>query len=256
MRHQAVAFIEHWIGATGKHGIHSPFVYDLVTQCFNDKTHYDAYPILDRHRKLLLEDRSMIEVTDLGAGSLVFKSNMRKVASIAKNAGISRKRQRLLYRLVHYFSSETIWELGTSLGMATLAMSLGHEKGRILTVEGCLNTSAKARALLDNQNRKNVEIKNQSFDSFLAENRSAVDLVYIDGNHDGTQTFNYFEQLLPFVKNDTVLIFDDIYWSPGMTHAWKRICEHPVVTVSIDTFQWGLIFFRREQEKQHFRIRV
>ena len=58
------------------------------------------------------------------------------------------------------------------------------------------------------------------------------------------------------INNDSVLIFDDIYWSPAMTEAWSQIIQHPKVTVSIDTFYWGLLFFRKEQEKQHFIIRV
>ena len=32
--------------------------------------------------------------------------------------------------------------------------------------------------------------------------------------------------------------------------------NHPEVKVTIDLFQWGMVFFRREQEKEHFTIRV
>jgi hypothetical protein len=41
-----------------------------------------------------------------------------------------------------------------------------------------------------------------------------------------------------------------------METAWEMIKKHPKVTVTIDTFQWGLVFFRREQHKEHFIIRV
>jgi hypothetical protein len=62
--------------------------------------------------------------------------------------------------------------------------------------------------------------------------------------------------LLPKAHNNTVFIFDDIHWSPEMTEAWKTIIKHPKVTVSIDTFFWGIVFFRKEQAKEHFVIRV
>jgi len=52
------------------------------------------------------------------------------------------------------------------------------------------------------------------------------------------------------------VILDDIHWSREMNAAWKKIIANKQVTVSIDTFQWGLIFFRKEQKKQDFRIRV
>ena len=67
---------------------------------------------------------------------------------------------------------------------------------------------------------------------------------------------NYFEILLPTITNETVWIFDDIHWSEEMEEAWKIIKKHPKVTVTIDTFQWGLVFFRKEQEKEHFVIRI
>ena len=81
-------------------------------------------------------------------------------------------------------------------------------------------------------------------------------LIYFDGNHRKQPTLDYFEALLPTITNDTVWIFDDIHWSKEMEEAWKIIQKHPKVTVTIDTFQWGFVFFRREQPKEHFIIRV
>ncbi|HET8753957.1 MAG TPA: class I SAM-dependent methyltransferase, partial [Salinimicrobium sp.] len=69
-------------------------------------------------------------------------------------------------------------------------------------------------------------------------------------------TLNYFEKLLPLAHNDSVFIFDDIHWSAEMEEAWEIIKEHPSVKISIDTFQWGIVFFRKEQEKEHFWIRM
>ena len=41
-----------------------------------------------------------------------------------------------------------------------------------------------------------------------------------------------------------------------MTEAWNIIKQNPKVILTIDTFFWGIVFFRTEQEKQHFNIRV
>jgi hypothetical protein len=41
-----------------------------------------------------------------------------------------------------------------------------------------------------------------------------------------------------------------------MTEAWEIIKQHPKVTVTINTFYWGFVFFRSEQIKEHFTIRV
>ncbi len=257
MKHQILSYLSFLLRATNQHGVHSPFMYQLLTQCFYDKKKYDAYKTLKNHRAALHSDSEKIEVTDFGAGSRVFKTNNRKVADIARHAGITKKRQRLLFRLVQYFQPNSIVELGTSLGMATTAMSLGNPNATVKTVEGCPNTLAKATHYFSKYPLQDIQTYNQSFDSFFNENTSEIyDFVFIDGNHNKEKTIAYFERLLNHIHNDSVLVFDDIYWNTAMTEAWQEIIKHPKVTVSIDTFQWGLVFFRKEQRKQHFSIRL
>src|SRR5690606_20450589 len=103
MMFQIKSYFKFLIKSTNAHGVHSPFVFDLVTKCFYDKTDYPQYSILNRYRQALLADSTTISVTDFGAGSRVFKSNSRKVSQIAKTAGITPARARLLFRIVQYF---------------------------------------------------------------------------------------------------------------------------------------------------------
>ncbi len=257
MFYQIKSYLKFLSRSSNQHGVHSPFVYNLITKCFYDRTNFEAYKTLQQHRSNLLKDPSSIEVTDFGAGSRVFKSNTRAVAAIAKNAGISKKRQRLLVRIVRYLGSSEILEFGTSLGMATAALSLGNPSAQIQTVEGCSNTALKAKDAWRKFQLKNIQLHQKKFEEFLdTANTKNYDLVFIDGNHNKDRTLFYFESLLEKVNNDSVFIFDDIYWSSEMTAAWQEIIAHPQVTVSIDTFQWGLVFFRKEQPKQHFSIRL
>lgn len=257
MIYQFTSYIKFIRKATNHHGVHSPFVYDLVTRCFYDTSKYPAYAILKKYRKLLLQEKSAIEITDFGQGSRVFKNNRRPVNAIAKHAGIRLKRQKLLYRLTHYLKPDAVLELGTSLGLSTIAMSLGNPAATITTIEGCPNTAQKAKQLFGDFKAENIHIQNLSFDRFFEVLSSEkYHLVYVDGNHHKESTLLYFHQLLATAENDSVFIFDDIYWSASMTEAWQEISAHPEVTVSIDTFYWGLVFFRKEQKKQHFTIRL
>ena len=259
MFHVIKSYLNFLWNSKNQHGVHSPFVYNLVTKCFYDKKNYPEYSILKNYRNSLLENKNTIEVTDFGAGSRVFKSNTRAINQIAKNAGISSKRAELLFRIVNYFQPETILEIGTSLGLASSALSLGNKNSKIITLEGCPNTMAIAKNQCQLQNLNNIEFVNTEFSSYLTnpkpETRNSK-LIYFDGNHSKKATLNYFELSLPTITNETVWLFDDIHWSKEMEEAWEIIKNHPKVTVSIDTFQWGLIFFRYEQPKQHFVIRV
>ena len=266
-----VSYLKFLWHSTNQHGVHSPFVFNLVTKCFYDRKNYPEYKQLLAYRKSLLANHNTIEVTDFGAGSRVFNSNTRAISKIAKTAGISAKRAELLFRITSYFQPTTILEIGTSLGMATSALALGNPKAKITTLEGCPNTLATAKKIAENSIPKlrdqipnsNVEFVNTEFESYFKTLKpetlnlkpETFDLVYFDGNHTQEATLRYVDLLLPTVTNDTVWIFDDIHWSTDMEAAWENIKNHPKVTVTIDTFQWGLVFFRIEQEKEHFTIR-
>lgn len=262
------SYLKFLYNSKNQHGVHSPFVFDLVTKCFYDKTNYSEYSSLKSYRKSLLGNKNCIEVTDFGAGSRVFKSNKREIAKIANTAGISSKRAELLFRIVRYFQPATILEIGTSLGLATSALSLGNPKAKITTLEGCPNTMSISKTNFKNQfqSTENIEFVNTKFDDYLKSfdfrlstfnfRLSTFDFIYFDGNHSKQATIEYFELLLPTITNETVWIFDDIHWSSDMEDAWQIIKNHPKVSVTIDTFQWGIVFFRTEQEKEHFTIRV
>lgn len=97
-----------------------------------------------------------------------------------------------------------------------------------------------------------------NFDSVLPNllpTLAPLDLVFIDGNHSYEATIRYFEMLLSKVHNESIFIFDDIYWSEGMKKAWNEIQNHPSVQCTVDIFRWGIVFFRKEMQKEHFTIR-
>ncbi len=255
----ATSYLKFLWNSKNEHGVHSPFVFDLVTKCFYDSKKYTEYSLLKEYRKSLLKNKNYIEVSDYGAGSKVFKSNKRQISKIAQTAGISQKRAELLFRITKYFKPDSILELGTSLGLATSALALGNTKSRIKTLEGCQNTIHQCQLQLQKFNINTVECINTEFSSYLKNFQlptSNFQLIYFDGNHSKQSTLNYFELLLPTISNESVWIFDDIHWSLEMEEAWEIIKIHPRVTVSIDTFQWGIVFFRYEQEKEHFVIRI
>jgi predicted O-methyltransferase YrrM len=259
MLFQIKSYLQFLWHSKNEHAVHSPFVFSLITTCFYDSKPKTAYSVLKEYRNSLLQNKKNISVTDFGAGSKVFKSNSREIAKIAKTAGISSKRAELLFRITHYFQPESILEIGTSLGLATSALSLGNPKARITTLEGCPETAKIAQNQFRQFGLSNVNSVTTEFKNYLKNDQLSIinyQLIYFDGNHSKKATLEYFESLLPTITNETVWIFDDIHWSYDMQQAWEIIKKHPKVSVTIDTFQWGFVFFRYEQEKEHFIIRT
>ena len=180
------SYIKFLWNSKNEHSVHSPFVFDLVTKCFYDKTKFPEYS----H----------------------FKNNSKRV--------------RLFYRIIRYFKPKTILEVGNSTEIDTNIFS-----SEITTFE---------------EFQKNKP----------SNNNSTFDLVYFNQNESQKTTLAYFELLLPTITNETVWVINDIHESIENENFWDIIKKHYKVKVTIDTFHFGMVFFRAEQEKEHFVIRV
>lgn len=252
------SYLTFLLKSTNQHGVHSPFVYNLVTKCFYKKTNASKKRAFHKIQKTLYNNTTIISITDFGKGSKVFKSNNRKVSAIAKIAGISTKKAFLLIRIVDYLNLSNVLEIGTSVGLASAALQIGKPNSQITTLEGCKNTANVAENLFKKFQLNNIQLLVGNFNITLPKvvTNQHFDLIYFDGNHQKEATLTYFKNCLPTAHNNSVFIFDDINWSLEMQEAWEEIKKHPKVTVTIDTYFWGIVCFRKEQNKQHFTIRV
>ena len=134
-------------------------------------------------------------------------------------------------------------------------MSLNNSVENIISVEGCHNTFRFALKSLTKYS--NIQLINNPFKNCIPKiKQESFDLIFFDGHHDKSATIEYFEALLPKANNNSIFIFDDIYWSQEMTQAWDYIKNHNSVTVTVDTFHFGIVFFRKEQVEEHFKIRM
>jgi predicted O-methyltransferase YrrM len=241
------------------HGIHSPFVFDFVKNVLNDKRWFYIFSPIEMIRKDLKGNHSLIHVDDLGAGSVVSKSNRRSVSEIARHALKPKKLAQLLFRTVNHYQPETILELGTSLGITTAYMAAANGNANVFTIEGSHSVAAIAKNNFRQLDIFNIHLIEGGFDSVLPQllqKVKEVDFVFVDGNHRLEPTLRYFEMLLHHSNENTILVFDDIHWSEEMERAWKRIQQHDAVTCTIDLFFLGFVFLRKEfKVKQHFSIR-
>jgi len=255
----------YYFNAKTKHGVHSPFVYQLVTEVLEDKTDYPEYQKVEKLRHSLLNNRMITEIEDYGASaeSEGFELKERRISEITAKSAKPAKWGKLLYRLCRYFESVNMLELGGSLGLSGAYQAFGAlaagNKPNFKSLEGGKNLVELARLnMRDLELQDTIEFVEGPFSQTLNDainSYDTLDFVFIDGNHRKEPTLDYFERLLPKMHNETVFVFDDIYWSSGMQEAWETIKEHPDVTVTVDLFYIGLVFFRREQAREHFIIR-
>lgn len=241
------------------HGVHSPFVYDFIRKVLIDKREFYAYNAIETCRKDLLKDKRVLHIEDFGAGSRLKKTNQRTISEIAHSSLKPRKFSQLIFRIIKHYAPENILELGTSLGITCAYMASANENAIVYTMEGSTAVAMVAKSNFDRLGLKNIHIITGNFDDVLpafVDEQAKLDVVFIDGNHRLEPTLRYFEKLLEKTTENSILIFDDIHWSDEMEAAWATIQQHNCVTLTIDLFFIGLVFFRKENKiKQHFSIR-
>ncbi len=289
-----IEFMRFYWKADTRYRIHSPFVYRFTEEVVEDDRNFYVFKRAESLRADLLTNNNKIKITDFGAGSHVDGvKKMRRVKDIARTALSPAFQCRWLFKTVQLYAPENLIELGTSLGISTLYLSEAAPKNAaIYTLEGAPEIAKIAQKVFDafhdqvlkpdfiRYNRKllkpetlkqlritNYELREKNSNINLVVGRfedtfepvlkktGKIDFAFIDGNHRYDATMNYFHTILPYTHAYTVLVFDDIYWSKDMKRAWVDIKNHSSVTLTIDLFWCGLVFFRKENaEKQHFKL--
>lgn len=248
-------YIKYRRKAKHRHGVHSPFVYNFTDVCLKTPIKQEDKTKVSELISKLKHDQRTIEIDDHGAGSKKM-GNIRKVSSILKNSSSKGKYGKLLYRICKHYQPESILELGTSLGIGTIQMSLGSPGSLVTTIEGCVNTLSIARENFKTAKVEPVSI-HDTFDHYLKSNiDKKFDLVFVDGHHDGKALIHYMQLLEPVTHDETLFILDDIRWSQSMYDAWEELSNREEFHLSMDLFRMGIISRKSTQAKERFTIRL
>ena len=234
-------------------GIHSPFVFKLVTDVIEEQTPYYKYSLIEKVRKLYLKTDKEVTVENFGTG----KSGREKIATIVKRSAKSKAYAQILFRLVNFYKSQNILELGTSFGLTTMYLAAPNSKSKVVTIEGCKDIAEYAKLSFKRAGFENIQVEIGNINTCLPKVLSCfkkLDFVFFDANHRKEATLNYFNQCLPKSHAKSVFVIDDIYWSKEMTEAWEEIKKRPEVRVTIDLFFYGIVLFDTDLQKEDYTL--
>jgi len=130
--------------------------------------------------------------------------------------------------------------MGTAVGISAAYQAAAlklNGYGTLVTLEGATSLADIAKKNFQHLGLDTVEVIVGRFQDTLPgvlTDRQPVDYAFIDGHHDEQATLAYFEQILPFLAETSLLVFDDIAWSEGMKRAWKTIAQDRRVGVAVD----------------------
>jgi len=240
------------------HGIHSPFVFDIVNRVFRNKTDPALVYSIEKIRERLIRDKRTIHVTDLGAGAEKSLNIMRKVSDIARTSAVSEKYGKLLANMAAEFGGPLVVEFGTSLGISTMYLASACGETSVFSMEGCQETAEIAGVNFKEAGLKNIRLEVGPFEEsipLIISQGIRPGLVFIDGNHRKKPLLDYFEKMAEISDNNSVIIIDDISYSREMEEAWNEIKQSGRVSLTIDIFRMGIVFFRKGVCRNDYIIR-
>jgi predicted O-methyltransferase YrrM len=243
-----------------RYKVHSPFVFDFVEKVLKDKQTSPNLKKIDVYKRKLSKSKTIIETVDFGKGSKhkEFDTYFEKVGELVKKRSQRKKQAHLLHRIAAYFQPQNVLEFGTAAGFSTAYIKSAIPVSHMVSMEGCASLADVANQTLRHLKIEKVDIKVGHFDVLLPKvlkEFDSLDMVFFDGNHRKKPTLKYFEQCLELATENSVFIFDDIHWSPGMDKAWQSIKKDQRVSLTLDLFWFGLVFFRKGMPKQDFILR-
>ncbi len=254
------AWLMHVLKAGGPHQVHSPLVFRLLTQVLVPHKDFYAFEELNAQRKSLLADNTTLEIVDYGAGSRKkIMGNSRKVSEIARLSLQKKRIAESLFYFIRDLQPSTGLELGTSLGLTTAYMAKASSGCNWVSMEGAPKVADYAINVLSQLAITNVEILKGNFDDLIpayCAKGGNLDFALLDGNHRYEPTMRYFTWLSALAGEKSIFILDDIHWSSEMEKAWNEIQNSDRVSVSIDFFHFGIVFFRSGIEKQKFVLKL
>jgi predicted O-methyltransferase YrrM len=180
-----------------------------------------------------------------------------KVSEIATDS-VKKKEGELLFRLVSKLKPKHMLEMGTSLGISAMYLAKAAPEAQFYTIEGCAAKVEVAKANFLKLDCQNIEVKTGRFDTQLPkvlELMPKVDFAFIDGHSHFKSTLWYFQKLMPYFEDNSTVVIHQIHKNKGMEKAWISIQNMPSVTVTIDLYSLGIIFFNTSLSKQNFVIR-
>jgi predicted O-methyltransferase YrrM len=251
------AYFIYWLKKEDRYSLQAPFIaslYQGLKTFLKDPS--KQYPHLENVRQQLLNDPEILEIEDYGEGSKKLKKQkFRKTSAITKHSTTSQK----FSKIYQFFCSLTpalhVLELGTCVGINTLYLDK-VVKGDLFTFEGAKALWLKAQQYRKSKNTTYILGDIREKLPLHLEKHPIVDFALIDATHNYQGTTTYFNMLLPYLHEESIIIIADIHWSKEMELAWKEIKKHQSVSLSLDLYECGVLFFKNGLAKSHYILSI
>lgn len=231
------------IGYRKGHGVHSPFVYNLITKVIEERCLYYRFQDIELLRKQLLHKEEVIA--------------KQTIAAIVKREAIKPKHGALLFRLTNYFRPEKILQIGSSMGLSTLYLSSYKPGLTCISLEDTPEYASISQWVYEKGARTSIDLRIGDYKQLLPgilEEMDTLDFVFFKLRKKQEEELRIFQECLHYITDQTVFVFEGIRTSRRMRDCWKQVCAHEKTTVCLDLFSMGIVFFNPKLHKRVYNV--
>ena len=220
------------------YGVHSPFIYNLITKVIEEKTPYYVFEDIENFRKELLS-----------------RENPCKTLTAEETQ--SKDYGALLFRLVNFFKCRTVLQIETSTGLMSLYLALPLRKScRCYALEERTGLLESVRTFAENHSLKNLHPVEGAYSETLLRLKTEVasfDFVFINTQGNAEKTREALALIETYIGPQTVMVIDKIRRNKEMQKLWKEMKNRSDVRLTIDLLSLGLVFFNPQLHKRHYK---
>ena len=274
----------------GGYGIHSPFVFDLITNVIEERRLYYCYEQLHTVRLQLLQDKRKITVryrtisenkptADLETSTpATVRNQTMTIKKAIETYCYTETEDRLLFRLANYFQPKTILVIGSEFGLTPLYLTAFTKETTCIVIEPESSIATIAQEYLKKYALANIVfpvledkhigsperfdfiIWSHSFTPFPINKPTGNSSIHQPDfksasipSFDEALSLVNFDRFLPYINDESVMIISGIHASSNRRKVWNAICVHPKVTVTIDLYHFGIVFFNPKLHQKTYK---
>lgn len=258
-RQQVSRFLAFFQAAQTIYDVQSPALYRLAREVVENRRNYYILQEVRQLRRLWAQDRTRIDLPPWGAGSRAgLDRGQSSVRDLVRHMAVSPRAGRHLFHLARLYHPRHMLDLGTGVGFSAAYLAGGSLNGTCISVEGRAALSDLAGRGFRRLGLKNIQLVRSSFAKALADRKAAgtpLDLLHLDGDHSREAVERTWWLSRDLLRENSLFILSDIYWSAGMQSAWQWLKQQEEVSYSVDLFDLGVLFFNRGPlQQQHYRL--
>lgn len=200
------------------HGIHSPFVFDLITKVIEEKTPYYAYDDINHYLNQINGFKFKITKTHL-----------------------------LLFKLVNWFSAKNILVIGSGNGVGTLFLTASSSQISCISVEVCSDNFDLASQVYDGWRNKIL------LNDHLPEEVPMQDCIYVNLNNHILSELDA-ARLFSMVNEKSFIVVDGIRSNSSNRKMWRKQVLNKKTVISLDLYDLGILFFNQKYFKRNYKL--